>query len=535
MCIQVTALPSVRRDDVKVKSRRYQKNCQDQDYSKDDSETWDLYLELAKAAQLWKPNDTYNNLVEWHDWSFWNDDGKPVHDSYYVAYCTFGGTDGTVPRPDEYPADRHWDGGKAACKNTYAYSFRNMAFWWDAPRYYTVFCPLYWDKKKSLAYVNDEIERIGKQNVKIETLFQLRASTYIHEMTHHQPVSNPFNTVDDLIVSGGYRVYGPERSAQLAKWYGSATPVKNEDGGHNGEHGAAINAENLNLFALSVYFQEKLSLQAPFEPADGEWRYQLKYWSDPVPTTRPLSIFEDLSGAENNTQYANDRLAQSASLTPLSQYGKTRKGVALCVNGDQPEPHQIPFDRQDAITTINIFCSVPTRWDFQLVPPISVGTGLSEGDHGAKKTMKFDNMKSPDEPVVDNGIWLNVRFWDEECSGFAPFTIGTSPQEKTQYCTDKFMGILDNCQTNTVTAKHGGSFLDGCLYYQIQGRAANTTDNYAMGPFGALKCVPTDATILPMLKGTCTCSYENYHATDTFEMPPSGNCNDVDVHRLHVA
>lgn len=61
----------------------------------------------------------------------------------------------------------------------------------DQDVYTTVICPRAWNEKKSLESVNKEIKKIGKQNVKMDDLWKLRASTYLHEILHHGVVSNP--------------------------------------------------------------------------------------------------------------------------------------------------------------------------------------------------------------------------------------------------------------------------------------------------------------------------------------------------------
>ena len=59
--------------------------------------------------------------------------------------------------------------------------------------------------------------------------------------------------------------------------------MRDEDGGYNGEFGAAINADNYVMFAMSVYFQETLSRQAPIEPKDPRYKDIPKRFVEPVP------------------------------------------------------------------------------------------------------------------------------------------------------------------------------------------------------------------------------------------------------------
>lgn len=57
--------------------------------------------------------------------------------------------------------------------------------------YMTVFCPKFWGSKKSLTQMKRYIDGRGKENIDMDDLFYLAASTYIHETLHHDVVSNP--------------------------------------------------------------------------------------------------------------------------------------------------------------------------------------------------------------------------------------------------------------------------------------------------------------------------------------------------------
>lgn len=105
--------------------------------------------------------------------------------------------------------------------------------------------------------------------------------------------------------------------------------------------------------------------------------------------------------------------------------------------------------------------------------------------------MQFDNSISSANNTVANGIWLNVRFFNEECTGSVNFAQGNDTAAKAEYCTNNFMSILDGCQTDTRQAKYGGALQTNCLYYQIQGRTPNTTENYKLANPGPLICNPT--------------------------------------------
>lgn len=163
--------------------------------------------------------------------------------------------------------------------------------------------------------------------------------------------------------------------------------------------------------------------------------------------------------------------------------------TALCINESTPDPFQQSFARSNAIDEITTFCNNAFTLDFEVVAPISFGNGKTPT--GENKGMQFDNSISSLNQTVASGIWLNVRFFNEECNGSLYFAKGSNTAEKAAYCTKNFMNILDGCQNTTETSKYGGSLTTQCLYYQIQGRTPNTTDNYRLAQPGPLICSPS--------------------------------------------
>ncbi|KAF8859275.1 hypothetical protein BDZ45DRAFT_689375 [Acephala macrosclerotiorum] len=434
----------------------------------------------------------FNNLVNWHKSQYVG--VNPIKDAYLEVFCAEKGPDGHPPRPDELGPDEKWDGNycNSGVDKPYAFSYQLRRFYWiPESRYYTIICPKAWNNRYTLEAVNNAIIKRGKENIDMTFLYTyLRGQTWLHEFLHHNPVSNPYQPVTDLVIKGrnwpinSDTCYGPDASAAMAKWYGSTTPVSNSDGGYNNEFGTAINADNYAMFAMSVYFQESLSRQAPFEPNNPGYKDIQKSFVDPVPN-HPDAL--NFSGDSLDT-YDNSSITDVNLFTDATPFVAITDR-ALCIDESIPDPFQQPFSRSDTIGNINAFCQDSFKWDFQMVPPISYGNGKTPG--GANKAIQFDNSVSSSDRTVKNGIWLNVIFFDEGCMGSIPFAWGSTSEEKTASCTNQFMSILDGCQTDTQTAKYGGALATGCLYYQIQGRTANTTDNYIMGETGPLICNPT--------------------------------------------
>ncbi|TVY85113.1 hypothetical protein LSUE1_G000442 [Lachnellula suecica] len=550
-----------KRDDVGALARKWQKNCQDEGFSDRETEAWDSYKKLAEYAQKWKPGgdfqstadlwfgkdsqtnydrimNTYNNLVKWHESQYFTP--HPVEDAYLEVFCAEDGPDGLPPKPDELTDDDVWDGSYCTSNpQMNAFSYR-LNHWWWTTRFYTVICKKTWDKKHTLAEVEDAIKKGGgKEKVEMNFLWnKLRAQTWLHEFTHHNMVTNPNPPVTDVWIKGVYWprepsvCYGPDASAALAIWYGSTTPVKNEDGGYNEEFGTAINADNYGMFAMSVYFQETLSRQAPYEPKNPQWRNIPKKNVEPVPGH--LNMFNDGIYPPHedpdiyNTSNTNTSSALTINTPPLPA---SIKDKALCINETIPNPFQQPFARNDAISNINAFCKDNYKLKIQMVAHIDWGTGVTST--GQNKWYQFDNGAGPNH-TVENGIWLGVRFFDEGCQKSVPFAAGNNTSEKIAYCTKNFMSVLDDCQTNTITAKYGGALQTDCLYYQIQGRTANTTFNYRIKGGGSLICHPTPVLLHWLAPAnTCTCTYSNFpNPSQMFDMPSSGDCGDVNPQHI---
>ncbi|PQE03243.1 hypothetical protein CJF30_00005738 [Rutstroemia sp. NJR-2017a BBW] len=260
--------------------------------------------------------------------------------------------------------------------------------------------------------------------------------------------------------------------------WGCSQPVDDDAGGIHGEFGTLVNADNYAIFALSIYFQENFHRGDPFEPS-GPWRDIPKWMTNPVKPKKPSSnTWANL--------YDNATIATMDTLAPDYKTTKTQSNTPWCVNGAQPDHDQQPFSRSDAINSINDFCSHTAYWDLTIVPPISMGTGSTK--NGKPKATGVDNSKG-DNRAVDNGIWLMAKMAQDGCSGSFPFGHGNTADQKKQYCVDRYMTILDNCQTDTTTAKYGGALqYGGCEWYQIAGRTANMTDIFKFPPNGNLTC-----------------------------------------------
>jgi len=158
----------------------------------------------------------------------------------------------------------------------------------------------------------------------------------------------------------------------------------------------------------------------------------------------------------------------------------------VCVS--TPSLDERPFKQADATRYIQEFCSTSKYWDITLVPQISYGTGLT--DSGSRKALSVDNLKG-NAPTPPDGIWMQVGFSDSGCIGSFKFGQGKTPEEKTRHCIGRLSKILNNCNTDTVEKKYGGTLTDGCAFYQLTARAPNVKAVFAPRPGGKLLCVDT--------------------------------------------
>jgi len=168
----------------------------------------------------------------------------------------------------------------------------------------------------------------------------------------------------------------------------------------------------------------------------------------------------------------------------------SRRNDVECVDANSVDPEQQPFNRDDAIKSINEFCSNKDYQKLQIITPVSFGTGKTSDGRG--KTQGLDNSQgTPPDNTVSNGIWLSASIANRDgCGASYKFGHGNDEKSATEYCTSRFTDLLDNCQTDTRTAKYGGSLAYGCEYYQIAGRYGNSTAVFANPSKGNLQCTP---------------------------------------------
>jgi hypothetical protein len=168
------------------------------------------------------------------------------------------------------------------------------------------------------------------------------------------------------------------------------------------------------------------------------------------------------------------------------------------VCADSSTPGSLPFSQADATQKIQDFCSDSDYWNITIVPSISFGTGQTSS--GLAKAPGLDNSNFDDHTAPD-GIWMEITFADNGCIGSFQVGQGATPDEKTQHCVDRFGKILNNCNTDTVDNKYGGTLTDHCGFYQLTGRTADTQNLFEPGPNGALICQPTSVLPCSSLNG----------------------------------
>ncbi|KAJ8061053.1 hypothetical protein OCU04_010130 [Sclerotinia nivalis] len=475
-----------RRDDVSIQAKKYKKNCQKGNLDDLEEEAWDTMKLLAQYAQLWRKDGAYQpvadmyfggnsrdyydrimksfkNAEQFHDTSFFNP--SPPNKVYFEIWCAEDGPDGKVPMPDGLKGD--WNANECArFDKLNGYSFKRQRWYWLPDTvYYTVLCPKVWKNKTSLLAMNKVIGDIGRSKVYMDNLTELRAYTYLHETLHHTIVSNPWiGDVNIQTASEPQGAYGAPACASLAKWYGcSNSGVSTKNGGVNGEFGTVVNADNYAIFALSIYFQETLSVSSPFEPA-GSWRDIPKRLVDPAPRSSTSNAYPGADASLYLVDVPDNSNIEGSAFDLVTT--TSQPNSPLCVDGSQADPDQQYFSRSNAVQSIDDFRSESDYWGISIVSSISFGTDRTS--NSKSQVTGIDNSKE-DNHAVDDGTWLAAKMAAEGCIGSFAFGHGTTSDQKKQYCVDHSTTVLDDCQTDTTSARYGGALQYGCNGIGLQG------------------------------------------------------------------
>ena len=120
-------------------------------------------------------------------------------------------------------------------------------------------------------------------------------------------------------------------------------------------------------------------------------------------------------------------------------------------------------------------------------------TGFCLDPKNLAKTISNEN------PIVDEAfpyntgstfsglVWLSVSFGEQNCMG--SFTIDTNK------CNTRLSQVLNGCDTNSITAKHGGNITDGCAVYSMSLVETKTSADPAIPDYsqsrGTYSCVDT--------------------------------------------
>ncbi|KAI4596708.1 hypothetical protein KJ359_005050 [Pestalotiopsis sp. 9143b] len=382
-----------------------------------------------------------------------------------------------------------------------------------------------------------------------------RARCFFHEVTHLDYFMNaganddglsPF--VSDLEVNYDtpavkgvwYEAYGPYNCRILRNWV-------DPDPQYSG-YFTQRNADNYAFFALAKYVEGQTN-QYPSSPSPGrkkpkkeprDTRTHGEPQSDDTQSLDTDLIDGDEQDPPGDIKYpgcgdkfGGDIPAASISASISSQFASAT-GTPSSAGTSLPTPtcssdNDPGFDQASTEDHIQTFCGDKTFWETVLVPPVSVGTGLTSDGRGKAIGVTANYTL----PGTTDLLWLGMEFTNDTCIGFSQFTTGTTDREKLDHCTERFDTILNGCQTGTTTAKTGGQLQDVCIVYTIMRHSSDVDpyDAYSKDN-GDFTCKQTDVSDIggdsSPLKNTCTCWYSNYPGLfDTFKMPPSGDCKDT--------
>lgn len=239
-----------------------------------------------------------------------------------------------------------------------------------------------------------------------------------------------------------------------------------------------------------------------------------------IPTFGIANIQDD-PVASDRTDFNSKNQPATRSTPPIYDIPSPK-----CTNDDKT------FAQQRAEKFIDYFCTNKLFWIYTFAPPISLG--LDHTSDGRKKVPAAGAGYSI--PGSGESVWIGLMFSRDSCSGFFPFTLGNTDDEKRDYCKRRFRAILNGCGTDTT--KKGGTLVDGCRVYQIAVATNNpfTTDELYKDK-GELKCENPPKPIAKGLEETCTCYYTGYPGLiDFFERPASNLCEagKVDLKKLVI-
>lgn len=330
--------------------------------------------------------------------------------------------------------------------------------------------------------------------------------------------------------------YGPYNARVLRNWV-------DPDPQYAGYY-TQRNADSYAFFALAKYVEKEIG-QYPSAPSPGRRTPKQEprdAQTHEAPQSSKQGLDEDLIDGEEQDSPGNgdypgcgDKIGESVpaqveSASISSQYaGPTSTPTPPVDALPSPEcaPAGVSFSQPPVEDFIDGFCGDRDFWNTVLTPPVSYGTGLTSDGRG-----KAVGVSAPyDMADTTDKLWIAMMFARDNCTGSSQFTVGRDDEEKLAHCKGRFRTVLNGCQTDTITEKHGGMLDDVCIEYHITAEpdGAKPFDGwFANG--GDFTCEETDDLGMEdsPLKGTCTCWYSGYPTIhDVFKMPGSGDCKDT--------
>jgi hypothetical protein len=177
------------------------------------------------------------------------------------------------------------------------------------------------------------------------------------------------------------------------------------------------------------------------------------------------------------------------------------------------------LSRSEASDQIDKFCSDKRWWDVDIVPAIGFGTGSDHKALGVNDNFAVNDGKDK--------LFLDVS-WKPGCQGHSAFTIGTTDEDKINYCKARFLTILDSCDISTQEQKWGGGLVDVCQTYRLGAVPTGAEDPFPVFTGGPqISCSDADASVDPKYANACQCFYTGEPETVELFDKPEGGCGSI--------
>ncbi|KAF2163842.1 hypothetical protein M409DRAFT_56957 [Zasmidium cellare ATCC 36951] len=235
-------------------------------------------------------------------------------------------------------------------------------------------------------------------------------------------------------------------------------------------------------------------------------------------TVQPVTSMSTLAGVLSDSD--SDSTDIVTTTTTRVESSPTSTSGSIPIAGPSCASSGTPFSQPPAQNLIDTFCAQPML-NAQFVPYIAIGNMTSQ--FGQTKAFSAEGHFALDGTT--NAIWFRTRFTHDACTGSFNGTFE---------CAKRFATILNGCQTDTITAKLGGTLSNVCAEYELT-VVDEHTNPFADDeePAGDFTCRDTTSPVSETYPNTCTCwMSERVDQTAVFVKPGDGVCDSRNVDQV---